>query len=768
MPDSRGRCLSLFPGEGSQRLSADGLRGHVASMTRHRSAWNAVTCPPKWHLFIYLHLHAFKLQGWQELGRSNRNSPRCADSNRRPFDQPAQQHSSLNHRATCGPEDLVEKPLFLSSSKFLAKLGLFLSHEELHSDLPSSMADFHYGKTQWTRAGGVGWRTWEDKVEPEELVSLSKMDKKMPIGTSDGGTDQYLHLFGYALGDVASIHPECKIFQQVMKDEARCLDKNDTLFPDFQGNFHSIIHPWMEADVQELLQTSPFTQLHNSMNVLGVEDGVVLGTCFKAREMWTLQRMINWAECSDLMTDEEQELREAGPPDIEMEEAGEPSSRPSSPGVPVDPKNGHSLQLLGEKGYPAGCAGIWDGLSCWPKATFGEVVTLPCPGFFEEITKIHGFLHRNCTPGVFWSEPFPPYSVACGFEEGLTKGPEDQKAYYLAFRHIYTAGYAISLASLITALLIFAFFRDKVRSLGVLLDPELSLEAQVTAVARSTFLQLRLIHQLRPYLKNDCLATVRCKAAVTFFQFSILANFFWLLVEGMYLQTLLVLALVPDKQYAWRFILVGWGRSLTTEWYRNDGGGGGGGGDDDEDDGDGDGDGDDAFEISSRSTSDCNTDMDADQAVQAEYWMNFSILLNVIRILVQKLQSSDTGGRHARNLVRLAKSTSLLIPLFGAHYVVFALFPESIGVVARLYIELGLGSFQGFVVALLYCFLNGEVQAEFKKRLHRWRHQRYLSFARKHQALSRENSPVTHVTQLSLLDRISPKRSICRNSLSTV
>ncbi|KAF7247075.1 putative RNA-directed DNA polymerase from transposon BS [Varanus komodoensis] len=50
--------------------------------------------------------------------------------------------------------------------------------------------------------------------------------------------------------------------------------------------------------------------------------------------------------------------------------------------------------------------------------------------------------------------------------------------------------------------------RDKVRSLGVLLDPELSLEAQVTAVARSAFFQLRLIHQLHPYLENDCLVTV--------------------------------------------------------------------------------------------------------------------------------------------------------------------------------------------------------------------------------------------------------------------
>lgn len=43
---------------------------------------------------------------------------------------------------------------------------------------------------------------------------------------------------------------------------------------------------------------------------------------------------------------------------------------------------------------------------------------------------------------------------------------------------------------------------------------------------------------------------------------------------------------------------------------------------------------------------------------------------------------------------RLAKSTLFLIPLFGMHYTVFAFLPETTGVAARLYIELGLGSFQ--------------------------------------------------------------------------
>ncbi len=51
-----------------------------------------------------------------------------------------------------------------------------------------------------------------------------------------------------------------------------------------------------------------------------------------------------------------------------------------------------------------------------------------------------------------------------------------------------------------------------------------------------------------------------CKSAVAFFQFSILANYFWLLVEGMYLQTLLALTFVFQKKYFWWYILIGWGK----------------------------------------------------------------------------------------------------------------------------------------------------------------------------------------------------------------
>lgn len=43
---------------------------------------------------------------------------------------------------------------------------------------------------------------------------------------------------------------------------------------------------------------------------------------------------------------------------------------------------------------------------------------------------------------------------------------------------------------------------------------------------------------------------------------------------------------------------------------------------------------------------------------------------------------------------RLAKSTLLLIPLFGMHYTVFAFFPDNFKAEVKLVFELVVGSFQ--------------------------------------------------------------------------
>ncbi|XP_046553576.1 parathyroid hormone/parathyroid hormone-related peptide receptor-like [Haliotis rubra] len=71
---------------------------------------------------------------------------------------------------------------------------------------------------------------------------------------------------------------------------------------------------------------------------------------------------------------------------------------------------------------------------------------------------------------------------------------------------------------------------------------------------------------------------------------------------------------------------------------------------------------------------------------------------------------------------RLAKSIVILIPLFAVYYMGFIWLPEDLGttgIIVKLYIELGFNSFQGFFVAMLFCFLNAEVQNEIKKKWQR-------------------------------------------------
>ncbi|MED6271164.1 Pituitary adenylate cyclase-activating polypeptide type I receptor [Characodon lateralis] len=142
--------------------------------------------------------------------------------------------------------------------------------------------------------------------------------------------------------------------------------------------------------------------------------------------------------------------------------------------------------------------------------------------------------------------------------------------------------------------------------------------------------------------------------------------------------------------------------------------------------------------------------------VVASIMINFVLFIGIIIILVQKLQSPDIGGNESSIYLRLARSTLLLIPLFGIHYTVFAFSPEDVSKRERLVFELGLGSFQGFVVAVLYCFLNGEVQSEIKRKWRSWTVNRYFAVDLKQQRHpSLASSGVNGGTQLSILSKSS-------------
>ncbi|XP_016052218.1 PREDICTED: parathyroid hormone 2 receptor isoform X3 [Miniopterus natalensis] len=110
--------------------------------------------------------------------------------------------------------------------------------------------------------------------------------------------------------------------------------------------------------------------------------------------------------------------------------------------------------------------------------------------------------------------------------------------------------------------------------------------------------------------------------------------------------------------------------------------------------------------------------------ILAAIGLNFLLFLNTVRVLATKIWETNAVGHDTRKQYRkLAKSTLVLVLVFGVHYIVFVCLPHSfsgLGWEIRMHCELFFNSFQGFFVSIIYCYCNGEVQAEVKKLWSRW------------------------------------------------
>lgn len=65
--------------------------------------------------------------------------------------------------------------------------------------------------------------------------------------------------------------------------------------------------------------------------------------------------------------------------------------------------------------------------------------------------------------------------------------------------------------------------------------------------------------ELFPKGGHVLLLQVGCKLSLVFFQYCTMANFYWLLVEGLYLHTLLVAMFSPGRRFL-AYLLIGWGK----------------------------------------------------------------------------------------------------------------------------------------------------------------------------------------------------------------
>ncbi|XP_014390385.1 PREDICTED: vasoactive intestinal polypeptide receptor 1 isoform X2 [Myotis brandtii] len=382
----------------------------------------------------------------------------------------------------------------------------------------------------------------------------------------------------------------------------------------------------------------------------------------------------------------------------------------------------------------AGCSRMWDNITCWPATPRGQVVVMACPLIYRLFYPLQGHnVSRRCTDKG-WTELEPaPYPIACDTEPYLE---EQQNRFYISVKTGYTIGYGLSLTTLLVAMAILSLFRKLHCTRNYI---HMHLFMSFILRAASVFIKDLILFNSSP--SEDCSESwVGCKAAVVLFQYCVMTNFFWLLVEGLYLHTLLVVSFFSERKYFWGYMLIGWGvpSTFTMVWT-----------------------------ITKIHFEDygCWDTIGTSRLwwilkapVLTSILVNFILFIRIIRILVQKLQTPNVGKSDKSPYSRLAKSTLLLIPLFGMHYTVFAFFPDNFNAEVKMVFDLVVGSFQGFLVAVLYCFLNGEVQAELRRKWRRWDLQGVLGLGPKYQHPPGGSSSngVTCSTQVSLLTRVSP------------
>ncbi|XP_071184268.1 vasoactive intestinal polypeptide receptor 2-like [Salvelinus alpinus] len=351
-------------------------------------------------------------------------------------------------------------------------------------------------------------------------------------------------------------------------------------------------------------------------------------------------------------------------------------------------------QLEKQSLEPPGCGGLWDNISCWAPAAVGEEVTLSCPPALTHLFGRHGTFSRNCTEAG-WSDIYPSISTVCWSSDNKP----NKLLFYSVVKTLYTLGHSLSIIALITS----TFTLCLIRRLHCTRN-YIHVNLFVSFILRAVAVLVKDSVIFSQNQNTDCStqpSLVGCKVSLVMFNYFIMANFFWLLVEGLYLQTLLLVTY--SYTHLAVYLTIGWGLPSvflviwifcrmyledTDCWERND------------------------IPTPRRVIN---------WPIMASVIINFVLFISIIRILVQKLLCSDVGGNNQSQYRCLAKSTLLLIPLFGVNYMVFVYLVETESdrmAEYKIIFDLGLGSFQGLVIATLYCFLNTEVQGELKRK---WR-----------------------------------------------
>uniref|UniRef100_A0A8C1HMB1 Calcitonin receptor n=2 Tax=Cyprinus carpio TaxID=7962 RepID=A0A8C1HMB1_CYPCA len=342
------------------------------------------------------------------------------------------------------------------------------------------------------------------------------------------------------------------------------------------------------------------------------------------------------------------------------------------------------------------CNRTWDGWLCWGDSAPGTALQ-HCPAYFqdfdptEKVTKVcdsDGQWFHHPESNRMWSN----YTQCSAYTK-------QKLELMLVNYYLVMVGHGLSIISLFISICIFSHFK-------CLSCQRITLHKNMfTSFILNSFATIAWFYFVtrdqRPETRMDS-SQIGCKLLASIMQYTSCSNYFWMLCEGIYLHTLIIVAVFVGEQHLGWYYVLGWGfpvipavlyavaRLLLHDdrcWVMN-----------------------------------INLLYITHSPIQVALLVNLFFLLNIVRVLITKLRV--THCIESNVYMKAVRATIILVPLLGAQFILVPLEPS--GRVSRAVYEFFMNifaHFQGLLVAVIFCFCNGEVQSALRRKFAQYRGQ---------------------------------------------
>ncbi|XP_018598128.1 calcitonin gene-related peptide type 1 receptor-like isoform X2 [Scleropages formosus] len=333
------------------------------------------------------------------------------------------------------------------------------------------------------------------------------------------------------------------------------------------------------------------------------------------------------------------------------------------------------------------CNSTWDGWLCWDDEKAGSTSHQPCPDYYNDFDTSE-MATKICTESGHWFL-HPESNRTWSNYTRCNKHTIESKMTALNLLYLALIGHGLSLASLFISLGIFFHFKS-LSCQRITLHKNLFFSFMLNSVI--TIIWLTAVANNQELVQQNLTS---CKVSMFLHLYLMGCNYFWMLCEGIYLHTLIVVAVFAEKQHLMWYYLLGWGfplipaliHAVARSYYYNDN-----------------------CWISS------NTSLlyIIHGPICAALLVNLFFLLNIVRVLITKLKV--THQTESSLYMKAVRATLILVPLLGIQHVLLPYKPQE-RQAAEIYdyvMNISI-HFQGLLVATIFCFFNGEVQGVLKR-----------------------------------------------------